>query len=82
MLSFPGHGGGADWNHQSFSQSTRLVYTGMGYVGAAHSLNEGSNGLRPPGEYMTGAVVAVDPGTNRCAGRSRCRTRWRTATAS
>jgi alcohol dehydrogenase (cytochrome c) len=64
VLSFPGHGGGADWNHQSFSQSTKLMYTGMGYVGAAHSLNEGSNGLRPPGEYMTGAVVAVDPSTN------------------
>jgi len=64
VLSFPGHGGGADWNHKSFSQSTKLVYTGMGYVGAAHSLNESSNGLRPPGEYMTGAVVAVDPSTN------------------
>jgi hypothetical protein len=36
----------------------------MGYVGASHSLNEGSNGLRPPGEYQTGAVVAVDPSTN------------------
>ncbi|MFT3819951.1 MAG: PQQ-binding-like beta-propeller repeat protein [Rubrivivax sp.] len=64
VLSFPGHGGGADWGAQSFSQSTRLIYTGMGYVGASHSLNEGSNGLRPPGEYMTGAVVAVDPSTN------------------
>ncbi len=64
VLSFPGHGGGADWNHQSFSQSTKLMYTGMGYVGASHSLNEGSNGLRPPGEYQTGAIVAVDPSTN------------------
>lgn len=64
VLSFPGHGGGADWNHYSFSQSTKLLYTGAGYVGAAHSLNEGSNGLRPPGEYMTGAVIAVDPSTN------------------
>jgi alcohol dehydrogenase (cytochrome c) len=64
VLSFPGHGGGADWNASSFSHSTKLIYTGMGYVGASHSLNEGSNGLRPPGEYMTGAVVAVDPATN------------------
>ncbi|MCW5636956.1 MAG: PQQ-binding-like beta-propeller repeat protein [Rubrivivax sp.] len=64
LLSIPGHGGGADWNHQSFSPRTGLVYTGMGYVAAAHSLTEASNGLRPPGEYMTGAVVAVDPGTN------------------
>jgi alcohol dehydrogenase (cytochrome c) len=65
ILSIPGHGGGADWNHQSFSQKTGLMYTGMGYVAAAHSLTESSNGLRPPGEYMTGAVVAVDPSTNR-----------------
>ena len=64
ILTIPGHGGGADWNHQSFSHSTGLVYTGMGYVAAAHSLTEASNGLRPPGEYQTGAVVAVDPGTN------------------
>jgi glucose dehydrogenase/plastocyanin len=64
VLSFPGHGGGADWSQPSFSQSTKLFYTGMGYVGASHSLNEGSNGLRPPGEYMTGGVVAVDPSTN------------------
>lgn len=65
LLSIPGHGGGADWNHQSYSPSTRLVYTGMGYVASAHSLTEPANGLRPPGEYMTGAVVAVDPATNR-----------------
>ncbi|CAN5167943.1 hypothetical protein BH11PSE9_BH11PSE9_32280 [soil metagenome] len=64
VLSFPGHGGAADWSHLSFSQSTKLMYTGAAYVGASHSLNEGSNGLRPPGEYMTGAVVAIDPATN------------------
>ena len=61
ILSIPGHGGGADWNHQSFSQSTGLVYTGFGYVASAHSLTESSNGLRPPGEYQTGGIVAVDP---------------------
>lgn len=64
ILSIPGHGGGANWNHMSYSAKTGLVYTGMGYVAAAHSLTESSNGLRPPGEYMTGAVVAVDPATN------------------
>ncbi|WP_219216325.1 outer membrane protein assembly factor BamB family protein [Variovorax boronicumulans] len=63
-LSAPGHGGGANWNHQSFSPATGLVYTGTGYVAAAHSLTEASNGLRPPGAYMTGGIVAVDPGTN------------------
>jgi PQQ-dependent dehydrogenase (methanol/ethanol family) len=64
LLSIPGHGGGADWNHQSFSHSTGCVYTGFGYVAAAHSLTESSNGLRPPGEYQTGGIVAVDASTN------------------
>lgn len=64
ILAIPGHGGGADWNHQSFSQQTRLMYTGFGYVASAHSLTESSNGLRPPGEYQTGGIVAVDPSTN------------------
>ena len=71
ILSMPGHGGGADWNHQSFSPSTGLVYTGFGYVAAAHSLTESSNGLRPPGEYQTGGIVAVDPRTNRVRWKKR-----------
>lgn len=64
VLSIPGHGGGADWGFQSFSHSTGMVYTGFGYVAAAHSLTERSNGLRPPGEYQTGGVVAVDVKSN------------------
>jgi PQQ-dependent dehydrogenase (methanol/ethanol family) len=64
VLSIPGHGGGADWSAQSFSHRTGLVYTGYGYVAAAHSLTESANGLRPPGEYMTGGIVAVDASTN------------------
>jgi plastocyanin len=61
----PGHGGGADWSHKSYSPRTGLIYTGYGYVAAAHSLTEASNGLRAPGEYQTGGIVAVDPATNR-----------------
>jgi PQQ-dependent dehydrogenase (methanol/ethanol family) len=71
ILSIPGHGGGADWNHQSFSHSTKLMYTGFGYVASAHSLTEPSNGLRPPGEYQTGGIVAVDPSTNRVRWKKR-----------
>jgi PQQ-dependent dehydrogenase (methanol/ethanol family) len=71
ILSIPGHGGGADWNHQSYSHHTGLIYTGYGYVAAAHSLTESSNGLRPPGEYMTGGIVAVDARTNRVRWRRR-----------
>jgi PQQ-dependent dehydrogenase (methanol/ethanol family) len=71
ILSIPGHGGGADWNHHSFSPNTGLVYTGFGYVAAAHSLTESSNGLRPPGEYQTGGIVAVDVSTNRVRWKKR-----------
>lgn len=71
ILSVPGHGGGADWNHHSFSHSTGLMYTGFGYVASAHSLTESSNGLRPPGEYQTGGIVAVDPSTNRIRWKKR-----------
>ncbi|SDD78474.1 PQQ-binding-like beta-propeller repeat protein [Glycomyces harbinensis] len=71
ILTIPGHGGGADWSHQSYSHRTGLVYTGYGYVAAAHSLTERSNGLRPPGEYMTGGVVAVDTRTNKVKWRKR-----------
>jgi plastocyanin len=71
VLSIPGHGGGADWSHQSFSHSTGLVYTGFGYVAAAHSLTEASNGLRPPGEYQTGGIVAVDASSNRVRWKKR-----------
>lgn len=71
ILAIPGHGGGADWNHHSFSQSTGLLYTGFGYVASAHSLTESSNGLRPPGEYQTGGIVAVDPSTNRIRWKKR-----------
>jgi PQQ-dependent dehydrogenase (methanol/ethanol family) len=71
VLSIPGHGGGADWNHHSFSHRTGCVYTGFGYVAAAHSLTEASNGLRPPGEYQTGGIVAVDASTNEVRWRRR-----------
>jgi PQQ-dependent dehydrogenase (methanol/ethanol family) len=71
ILSTPGHGGGGNWNHQSFSQRTGLMYTGFGYVASAHSLTEASNGLRPPGEYQTGGIVAVDPSRNRVAWKKR-----------
>lgn len=64
ILSFPGQGGGADWNHQSFSHKTQWMYTGVGYVGAAHSLTEASNGLRPLGTPMSGGIIAVNPATN------------------
>jgi alcohol dehydrogenase (cytochrome c) len=71
ILAIPGHGGGADWNHHSFSPRTGLMYTGFGYVASAHSLTESSNGLRPPGEYQTGGIVAVDPSTNRVRWKKR-----------
>ena len=71
VLSIPGHGGGADWSGMSFSHTTGLLYTGYGYVAAAHSLTESANGLRPPGEYQTGGIVAIDVKTNTVKWRNR-----------
>jgi PQQ-dependent dehydrogenase (methanol/ethanol family) len=65
ILSIPSQNGAADFGSMSYSPKTGLVYTGMAYVAAAHDLVEPSNGLRAIGEYMTGAVVAVDAATNR-----------------
>ncbi|HWM01800.1 MAG TPA: PQQ-binding-like beta-propeller repeat protein [Actinophytocola sp.] len=64
VLRMPGSGGGADWNHQSYSQSTGLVYTSYGYVSSACQRQGVGIGYRPPGQYMTGGIVAVDPSTN------------------
>ncbi|MFC0529018.1 outer membrane protein assembly factor BamB family protein [Phytohabitans kaempferiae] len=72
ILSIPGTGGAADWNHQSFSHRTGLVYTAYGYVSSAHArVGTGSVGLRPPGQYMTGGIVAVDPSSNKVRWRRR-----------
>ena len=71
ILSFPGHGGGADWAAMSYSHRTGMIYTGYGNVAAAHSLTERSNGLRPPGEYQTGGIVGVDAKSNRVRWRKQ-----------
>jgi alcohol dehydrogenase (cytochrome c) len=67
ILSIPSQNGAADFGSMSFSPRTGFVYTGEAYVAAAHDLVEPSNGLRATGEYMTGAVVAVDVATNHVA---------------
>lgn len=71
VLSTPGHGGGAGWAAMSFSPRTGLVYTGFAYNASAHSLTESANGLRAPGQYQTGGVVAVDVSTNEVAWKKR-----------
>ena len=65
VLSIPSQNGAADFGSMSYSPRTNLIYTGQAYVAAAHDLVEPSNGLRATGEYMTGAVVAVNASTNR-----------------
>ena len=64
ILSIPSQNGAADFGSMGYSPRTGLIYTGQAYVAAAHDLVEPSNGLRATGEYMTGAVVAVDVATN------------------
>lgn len=67
----PGTGGGADWNHQSFSHKTGLMYTSYGYVSSAAARSGVGVGYRAPGQYMTGGIVAVDPSTNKVVWRKR-----------
>jgi glucose dehydrogenase len=65
ILSIPSQNGAADFGSMSYDPQTGLVYTGQAFVAAAHDLIESSNGLRATGEYMTGAIVAVDAATNK-----------------
>ena len=78
----PGHGGGADWSHQSFSQSTKLVYTGFGYVRRGALADRGEQRPAAAGRVPDRRHRRGRPGTQPVRGRSTCRTRSRTATAS
>ena len=71
VLAAPGHGGGAGWAALSFSPRTGYMYAGQAYNASAHSLTESANGLRPPGQYQTGAIVAVDVASNRVAWKKK-----------
>lgn len=65
VLTVPGIGGASDWNAISYNQHTGLMYSGFTNTALAHAISGAGNvGYRPPGEYMTGGVVAVDPTTN------------------
>jgi glucose dehydrogenase/plastocyanin len=70
-----GTNGGNDLGALSFSPDTGLIY-----VGAAQAANLFNNTgyFRPPGEYWSGTITAMDPRTNRIAWQRN--TPWHQAT--
>ena len=55
--------GGNDWSGAAFSQKLGLYITPYAVNNVAHDRGEGSNGLRAPGQYQTGGVLALDAKT-------------------
>jgi hypothetical protein len=55
--------GGNDWSGAAFSQKLGLYITPYAVNNVAHDRGEGSNGLRAPGQYQTGGVLALDAAT-------------------
>ena len=64
VLSTTSQNGGPTWPTYSFSQKQGLLYFPYGVANVAHWRDAGSNGLRVPGEYQTGGILAIDAATN------------------
>ena len=63
LLSTTTQNGGNDWSGAAFSQKLGLYITPYAINNVAHDRGEGSNGLRAPGQYQTGGVLALDAAT-------------------
>ncbi len=70
VLSTTTQNGGADWSNHGYSPRTNLVYIPYGVANVAHYRSASTNGLRAPGEYQTGGVVALNASTGRVAWRN------------
>jgi len=66
VLSVPSQNGGADWSNNGYSHRLNLYYIAYSTNPSAHANNlfQGGNGLRAPGQYQSGGLVAVDASTN------------------
>ena len=64
VLSTTSQNGGPTWPTYSYSQKQGLLYFPYGVANVAHWRDAGSNGLRVPGEYQTGGILAIDAATN------------------
>jgi len=60
LLSTTTQNGGNDWSGSAFSPKLGLYITPYAINNVAHDRNEGSNGLRAPGQYQTGGYLALD----------------------
>ncbi len=66
LLSTPSQNGGAAWSNDGFSQKLNMFFIPYGTDPSAHAFNlyQGGNGLRQPGGYQSGGIVAIDALTN------------------
>ena len=66
VLSVPSQNGGADWSNYGYSQRLNLFYVPSSTNPSAHANNlfQGGNGLRIPGQYQSGELIAIDASTN------------------
>jgi plastocyanin len=66
VLSVPSQNGGADWSNYGYSHNLNLYFVPYSTNPSAHANNlfQGGNGLRAPGQYQSGGMVAIDASTN------------------
>ncbi|NUZ06062.1 PQQ-binding-like beta-propeller repeat protein [Piscinibacter koreensis] len=70
VLSMTSQNGGADWSTHGYSPRTNMVYIPYGVALVAHDRGESSNGLRAPGEYQSGGIIALNASTGEVAWRN------------
>ena len=63
VLSTTTQNGGNDFSGQSFVQHRNMYVIPWAFANVAHYRSAGSNGLRAPGEYKGGAILALDAKT-------------------
>ena len=63
VLSTTTQNGGNDFSGQAFVQHRNIYVIPYGYANVAHYRTAGQNGLRAPGEYQGGGILAMNPNT-------------------
>ena len=71
LLSTTTQNGGNDFSGQSFVQHRDMYVVPWAYANVAHYRSAGSNGLRAPGEYKGGGVLALDAKTGQLLWENR-----------
>ena len=63
VLSTTTQNGGNDFSGQAFVQHRNMYVIPYGYANVAHYRSASQNGLRAPGEYQGGGILAMNPNT-------------------